>query len=52
MQTFKQRLSRFFKSYTTLDLRTDDETRKVRCEKFERKNKTAGKRSVFTISED
>lgn len=51
MQTFKMRLNRFFKSYTTMDLRTDEETRKVRCERFERKNKTVGKLSVFTISE-
>lgn len=49
MQSFKMRLNRFFKSYTTLDLRTDEETRRIRCERFAAKNKTCGKRAVFTI---
>ncbi|URA06951.1 hypothetical protein Pfeifenkraut_BL30054 [Xanthomonas phage Pfeifenkraut] len=52
MQSFKMRLNRFFRSYVTLDLRTEEETRKARCEKFARKNKTCGKRAVFVISED
>ncbi|WWO60271.1 hypothetical protein [Xanthomonas phage SB4] len=38
---------RFVRSYQTMDLRTDEETRSVRCEKFARKNKTCGKRAVF-----
>lgn len=52
MQSFNMRLNRFFCSYVTLDLRTEEETRKARCEKFARKNKTCGKRAVFKISED
>ncbi len=51
MQSFKMRLNRFFKSYTTLDLRTDEETRRIRCERFAAKNKTCGKRAVFTIGD-
>ncbi|QYW01716.1 hypothetical protein CPT_Ptah_001 [Stenotrophomonas phage Ptah] len=39
--------SRFVRSYTTMDLRTDEETRKVRAERYARKNKTCGKRAVF-----
>lgn len=52
MQSFKMRLNRFFKSYTTLDLRTDEETRRIRCERFAAKNKTCGKPAVFKISEE
>lgn len=52
MQSFKMRLNRFFKSYTTMDLRTDEETRRIRCERYERKHKTCGKLSVFVINED
>ncbi|QWT56544.1 hypothetical protein [Stenotrophomonas phage BUCT598] len=39
--------SRFVRSYTTLDLRTAEETRLARCTKYERKYKTAGKKAVF-----
>ncbi|QYW01951.1 hypothetical protein CPT_Pepon001 [Stenotrophomonas phage Pepon] len=39
--------SRFVRSYTTMDLRTDEETRKVRAERYARKNKTCGKRAVY-----
>lgn len=52
MQSFKMRLNRFFRSYVTLDLRTDEETRKVRCERYAAKNKTCGKPAVFIVSED
>ena len=51
MQTFKMRINRFFRSYVTLDLRTDEETRRVRCERYALKNKTCGKRAVFNIGD-
>lgn len=53
MQSFKMRLNRFVRSRCTLDFRfTELEERRMRCERYERKNKTCGKRSVFKISED
>lgn len=47
--SYKMRLSRFFKSYVTLDLRSDDETRRARCERFAKRNKTCGKPAVFGV---
>lgn len=51
MQSFRMRLNRFVKSYTTLDLRTDEETRRIRCERYAAKHKTCGKRAVFIIGD-
>jgi hypothetical protein len=43
----KRRLNRFTKTASVMDLRSDEETRKARAERFERRNKTSGKRAVF-----
>lgn len=49
MQSFRVRLNRFVRSFVTLDLRTDEETRRIRCERFALKNKTCGKPATFAI---
>lgn len=38
---------RFCKVTYTMDLRPSEMTRRARCEKYARKNKTCGKRAVF-----
>lgn len=43
----KRKFCQFSKTVSVLDLRSDEETRKARAERFERKNKTGGKRAVF-----
>ncbi|UNY50167.1 hypothetical protein [Stenotrophomonas phage c9-N] len=48
--SWKFRLNRMCKAVTVLDLRTDAETRKARCEKYERKHKTHGKPAVFAVN--
>lgn len=48
-QSFRFRLGRFNKSTLVMDLRDPLETRKKRAEKAERKNKTYGKKSRFTV---
>ena len=48
-QSFKFRLSAFTKSTCVMDLRDPLDTRRHRAERFERKNKTNGKRSVYHV---
>ncbi|UFI08389.1 hypothetical protein [Stenotrophomonas phage vB_SmaS_P15] len=45
--SWKFRLNRMVKGVTTMDLRSDAETRLARATKYERKHKTAGKKAVF-----
>lgn len=47
----KRLFCQFVRSYTTMDLRTDEETRRVRAERYAKKHKTCGKRAVFTTPE-
>ncbi|QVR48685.1 hypothetical protein [Stenotrophomonas phage BUCT609] len=47
--SWKFRLNKLCKAVTVLDLRSDEETRKARCEKYARKHKTCGKRAVFAV---
>lgn len=44
----KRRLHRFAKSRTTLDLRSEEETRRSRALRYARKHKTEGRRAVFS----
>ncbi len=45
--SFKFILSRIPRTVSVMDLRDDLETRKARCEKYARKNKTCGKVASF-----
>lgn len=47
----KRLFCKFVRSYTTMDLRSDEETRRVRCERYAKKHKTCGKRAVFAVSD-
>jgi hypothetical protein len=51
MPSFKFLLNKFCRTVSVLDMRPDEETRKARCEKYARKNKTCGKRANFAIGE-
>lgn len=44
----KRRMSQFTRTASVLDLRPDWETRKARSERFAKRNKTSGKRAVFS----
>lgn len=43
----KRRLCRFSRTVSVMDNRPDSETRKLRAERFAKRNKTCGKRAVF-----
>ena len=45
--SFKFILSRIPRTVSVMDLRSDLETRKARCEKYARKNKTCGNVASF-----
>lgn len=47
----KRRFAQFSRTVSVMDLREAHMTRKARCEKFARKNKTCGKRAVFAIGD-
>jgi len=44
----RRRLSRFSRSYVTLDLRDPFDTRKARAARYARKYKTEGRKAVFS----
>lgn len=48
-QSYRFRLGKFTKSTLVMDLRDPIETRRKRAERAERKNKTYGKKSEFTV---
>lgn len=48
---FKFLLNRICRTVSVMDLRSDEDTRKARCEKFARKHKTCGKAATFDIGE-
>lgn len=45
--SIKRRLMRFSRTVSVNDMRPEESTRRHRAAKFERKNKTSGKRSQF-----
>lgn len=47
--SIKRRLCQFNRTVSVMDLRPEYETRKARAERFERRNKTSGKRTVFEV---
>ena len=49
-QSYRQRLRQFVRSYVVMDLRPASETRIARATAYERRYKTAGKRSVYALS--
>ena len=46
---FKRILSQFARTAYVIDLRPAETTRKARCERYAKKNKTCGKRVTFAI---
>ena len=46
---FKRLLSQFTHTTYVIDLRPAEMTRKARCERFAKKNKTCGKRATFVL---
>lgn len=47
--TTKLRFNQFTRTASVMDLRPEITTRRYRCERHARRNKTCGKRAVFVI---
>ena len=48
-RTLRRAFGQFTRTASCLDMRTDAETRKARAQKYERKNKTNGKRAQYEL---